>query len=102
GLLICPCGARFEAIKGGNWLGPSGVGVYVCAARRRKGPSVCTNDLALPIGDTETMFLDTIEGEVLAPSFVARVLDSAFAARPDDRLALETERARLAREIEHL
>jgi hypothetical protein len=70
GCMTCPRGARFEADQGRHWLGPRTVGVYVCAARRRKEPSVCTNNLALPITGTENMILDIIEGSVLAPSFV--------------------------------
>jgi site-specific DNA recombinase len=100
GLLVCPCGARFEALKGGNWSYRGGV--YVCSARRRKGPSVCPHNLVFPIAETDAMILSVIEGDVLAPSFIAQVLDSAFASSPDDRAEVEAERARVAREVENL
>ena len=51
GMLRCPCGAGFEALKGGNWRHRGAV--YVCAARRRKGPDVCAYDLAFPIEQTD-------------------------------------------------
>jgi site-specific DNA recombinase len=42
GILTCPCGAGFEAIKSGSWNSPNKT-VYMCSARRRKEPSACSN-----------------------------------------------------------
>jgi site-specific DNA recombinase len=102
GLLRCPCGAGFEALKTPNRTHRKGF-VYVCAARRRKGPSVCRYDLVFPIAETDAAILDVIESTVLSPGFIERVLETAMLSAPDpDRTALEDERARLAREIENL
>src|SRR4030095_7330362 len=95
GLLVCPCGARFEALKGGNWTYKGAV--YVCAARRRKGPSVCNNALVLPIEETDDTILTSIEGTVFHPDFIERLLDSAFV--PLDVAAIQSERDRLRKEI---
>lgn len=99
GLLICPCGSRFEVTKQ-SWRNSEPA--YMCAAFRRKGPSVCNNDLALPVEATERAILDVIEGSVLTPDFVERVLDSAFTSEPEARRHLQSERERTAREIENL
>lgn len=61
GFLVCDCGARFEATK--NWKGGH---VYVCAARRRKGPAVCPSETWFPVEAIERSFLDCIEQEVLS------------------------------------
>jgi hypothetical protein len=92
--------SHFEALKGGNWTYDGAV--YVCSARRRKGPSVCPHNLVFPIAETDDLVLSVIEGDVLAPSFIKQVLDSTSTSAPDDRVALETERARLVREVENL
>ena len=93
GLLACECGATFEAVRGR----------YCCSARRRKGPSVCANDVTIPIDTFEAEFLDEIEGSVLDPGFIDRVVDAAIAHRPDDdRAAWVAERTRLATEIANL
>ena len=87
GLLMCPCGARFEALKGGNWSHRGAV--YVCAARRRKGPSVCTNRLALPIAETDDRILRVVEDDVLSPysstgswTGISRRIRTPTSARP--------------------
>ena len=98
GFLQCACGARFEAVRRGRTKL-----AYICSARRRKGPSVCPNEVSLPVAEIEQTFLDVIEGTVLHPDFIDRVVDAAFALQPDDeRSALMEERTRLAREIQHL
>lgn len=100
GLLMCPCGGSFEAQKNPHGRRPGHV--YVCSTRRRKGPAVCANDLALPIAETDDAILTVIEGEVLDPKVIDRVLDSAFADPADDRAVLEAERARLVAELTNL
>jgi hypothetical protein len=98
GFLQCACGARFEAVRRGRTKHN-----YMCAARRRKGPSACPSEVSLPVADIEQTFLDVIEGTVLHPDFIDRVVDAAFASRPDDeRSAIMEERCRLVREIQHL
>ena len=52
--------------------------------------------------ETDNLILNVIEGEVLSPTFIRVVLDSAFTERPDERLARHEERARITREIENL
>ena len=98
GFLVCECGARFEAVK--QWRGtPS----YVCSARRRKGPDVCPSEISFPVGEIDQAFLDVIEGAVLHPDFIERVVDAVFANNPDaERATMLDERRRLASDIENL
>ena len=66
-------------------------------------PESCPSEVSLPVAEIEQTFLDVIEGTVLHADFIDRVVDAAFAFRPDDqRSALLEERSRLAREIQHL
>jgi hypothetical protein len=98
GFLVCACGARFEAVK--NWRG---VHAYVSSARRRKGPDACPSEVVMPVPEIERAFLDVIEGSVLHPDFIDRVVDAVFADNPDaQRQALLDERAQVARGIENL
>jgi hypothetical protein len=76
---------------------------YVCSARRRKGPAVCPSDLSFNVDGIDSVFLDALEDFVLAPTFIDRVLDAAFASNPDvERAAWQTERDQLAKEIANL
>jgi hypothetical protein len=98
GFIVCECGARFEAAK--NWRGEQ---VYVCSARRRKGPAVCASDSEMCVDDIENVFLDCLEREVLCQEFIERLLDSAFTNdRGSEREALAEERSRLKSEIANL
>jgi DNA invertase Pin-like site-specific DNA recombinase len=94
GFLQCDeCGGTFEAARG----------YYVCATRRRKGPTVCPNETSLAVEATDNLILTQIERQALDPDFIDRVLDTAFEDRPDDdRAELVKERARLASEIQNL
>jgi site-specific DNA recombinase len=93
GFLQCTCGATFEARRG----------YYVCSARRRRGPSVCGNEITMAVEDIEKTFLDVIEGEVLHPDFIDRVIEAALAVEPDvERDVLTRERAGLLGEIGNL
>ena len=93
GFLVCECGASFEAVRG----------QYVCSARRRKGEAVCASSMTFNVDAVDHVFLDALEGVLLAPDFIDRILDATFAQRPDDaREALSDERERLAREISNL
>ncbi len=98
GFLVCECGARFEASR--NWRGEH---AYVCSARRRKGPDVCPSEIVFGVDEIERVFLDAIEGSVLHPDFIDRIVDSVFASDPDaERAAALSERARLTTEISNL
>lgn len=78
GFLVCECGSRFEAVK--NWRGTH---AYVCSARRRKGPDVCPSEISFGVAEIENVFLDVIQGTVLHPDFIDRVVDAVFADNPD-------------------
>jgi site-specific DNA recombinase len=96
GLMVCSCGATFEAQTGTH--GRRRGGVYICSAARRKGRSVCTNDLHLPISETESRVLDTVERELLNLD----VFDDAIAVAVE-RLSQQTPaRAGLLVELERL
>jgi hypothetical protein len=100
GMLRCPCGANFEAQKS-----PHGIRkglVYVCSAHRRKGSAVCANNLSLPIDETDDRVLTVIEGQVLTPEFIERVLDTVFVPDAVNRAALEAEGPELERRVANL
>jgi site-specific DNA recombinase len=100
GMLRCPCGANFEAQKT-----PHGIRkfeAYVCAAARRKGPSVCASKIALPIAETDDRVLAVIERDVLHPAFIDIVLQTVFTPETIDRSALEAEREDLERQMANL
>lgn len=99
GLLRCPCGANFEAQtpKHGRRTG-----VYVCSAHRRKGRSICGNTLMLPIEATDQAILEVVEGSVLHPDFIERLVDSIVSPADTDRASLETEQVQLQAEVENL
>jgi hypothetical protein len=73
----------------------------VCAARRRKGPHVCKHDLTFAVPELDDAILGVIEGQVLAPTFVDRVLESAYPPAADPTV-LQTERAQLTQQINNL
>ena len=100
GLLRCPCGANFEAQKALHGVRPGGV--YVCSANRRKGSAICANRLALPIAETDERILLAIEGEVLTPVFIERVLDTVFVPDVADHDAIEVDARGLEREVFNL
>ena len=98
GLLVCPtCGGHFEA-RIAPWKGHANV--YLCSTRRRK-PGVCTNTLALPIGETDDAVLGIVEGEVLGTRFIEELI-ALVDTSPDPTAGLQRERQRLAQEIENL
>jgi DNA invertase Pin-like site-specific DNA recombinase len=100
GMLRCPCGANFEAQKSPHGM-RTGL-VYVCSAHRRKGAAICANGLALPIDETDDRVLGVIEGEVLTPAFIERVLDTVFVPDAVNRAALEAEGHELERQVVNL
>jgi site-specific DNA recombinase len=83
GLIRCACGAKYEA----RGL----LGVYVCAARLRKGPTVCSNDLSFTIRELDQLALDCIEGQVLSEAFIDRILSTLPASTDHGRTAAERE-----------
>jgi hypothetical protein len=75
----------------------------VCSGRRRKGRHVCASDQSFAVESMENVFLDALEQELLAPSFIEGVLDATFTLNPcDERDRLLDERDRLTREVENL
>jgi len=93
GFIQCACGATFEAVRG----------YYVCSARRRKGPSVCASEFSFPVEGIDTIFLDAIEGTLLRPEFIDRMLDDVFARDPEvERSELLDEQTRLRTEVTNL
>ena len=48
------------------------------------------------------MILSVIEGEILSPKFIERLVETAFVNPEYDRAAIEAERERIAREVENL
>ena len=95
GFIACECGATFEAVKGR----------CVCSARRRKGPTVCPQETTFDVNAIDHIFLDTLEEEVLSPTFIDRLVDAAFDAAANagaERQSWLDEQQRLTREIENL
>ena len=58
--------------------------------------------LALPIDETDDRVLGVIEGEVLTPAFIERVLDTVFVPDAINREALEADAIDLERQIANL
>ena len=78
-------------------------GLYVCSTRRRKGPSVCSQELVFGVEEIDHIFLDKIEGAVFQSAFIDRLLDEAFAIAPDvQRDQLLEEQSRLTTEITNI
>ena len=103
GLLRCRCGASFEAQSAA--YGRRRGGVYVCSAARRKGRAVCTNDLHLPIAETEAAILETVERDLLQADIYAAAVDRATARLQKQTTApaeLTIERDRIAGELANL
>jgi hypothetical protein len=65
-------------------------------------PGVCSNTLALPLAQLDEDVLSTIEGEVLRPSLIEKLLTMVDAGAAESHAALERERDRLAQEIANL
>jgi site-specific DNA recombinase len=91
GFLACQCGGTFEVVRG----------QYVCSTRRRKGVSVCASTVSISATEIERTFLDCIEGTVLHPDFIDRLVDALDQPHPE-REDLLLERTTLAREISNL
>jgi hypothetical protein len=101
GLLRCECGASFEALKGGK----GGHVYYCCSAARRKGPSVCRSDVRLPAALIEGSILNDVETKLLTANVMEPALDAVLerlSAHRPERSTLESERAKLARELSNL
>jgi site-specific DNA recombinase len=103
GLLRCACGATFEAQS--HVYGRRKGGVYVCSAARRKGRSVCANDLHLPIADTEARILDEVERALLDADVFSDAIDVALErvnGATTARTAFIVEQEQLDRELAKL
>lgn len=109
GLARCTCGSGLEAL---SWKSGGGrVYVYGCAAHRRRGATVCPNDLTVPMENADNAVLKMVEGFILEPSIIAEAVERAVSVIAGDgagerRSALEAEvdslRAQLARLVEAL
>ena len=98
GMLICPCGAHFEARKH-PWKGAPG-NVYICSARRRK-PGTCNNTLALAITETDDAVLSEVEASLLDEGSIEELLRLVEAA-PDRTDTLTADRERVRAQISNL
>lgn len=104
GLMRCTCGSGFEVL---SWKSGRGRKYqYGCAAHRRKGASICANNLRMPLAVAEDAVLRSVATYLLEPSIVQDAIERAVAElAPDERqtktAALEAElmqvRAELAR-----
>lgn len=77
------------------------------AAHHRRGPSVCSNNLTIPMEQADDAVLCAIEDVVLAPAIVDSVVDQVIeqvqAARGANRRpAIEREMATIEQEISRL
>ena len=75
GLARCTCGSGIEAIS--HKSGDTRAFAYACAANRRRGASVCANDLRVPMPAADEAVLEMVEGYILQPSIIAEAVERA-------------------------
>jgi site-specific DNA recombinase len=86
GLLRCgTCGASMEARTRSH--GRRRVPFYGCSAHFRKGSSVCSNNVEIPMADAEDAILSTIESYMLDPGIVQEIVETAVATLRADTAA---------------
>jgi hypothetical protein len=91
GLLKCGvCGGSMEVLSTTSGKGRRTFH-YRCYANRRKGPAVCTNKLAAPMGDADAAVLHEVKQTLLHPDVVERALAHAERAILRERSAGERE-----------
>jgi hypothetical protein len=106
GLLTCSqCGSSLEARSRSH--GKRRVMFYGCAAHHRRGPSVCSNSLTIPMEHADGAVLSTVEEVLLVPEVVETVVDrvgeSVRSARSSDgRPGIERKLTALEQEIGRL
>ena len=105
GKLRCSvCGGTFTGSKVAQRPGSTATPKYVyeCAVHRRKGDSVCSNTLRVPVEVIDTGVLRLLTGE-LSPAFVDRVLRLSDGGDADHgRQRIETEQDELTAAINRL
>jgi len=96
GLLKCGwCGGSFEALSSQH--GRRRAFVYGCATHRRKGATICPNDLTVPMEEADVAVLCSVEDILLDSQVLNRAIDRAMALLSrnqgaDRRAELEKER----------
>ena len=76
GLLRCAeCGSTLEARSRSH--GKRRVMFYGCAGYHKRGRTVCSNRLIVPMKDFDTVVLDAVERQVLSPDVLSDALDRA-------------------------
>lgn len=108
GLLRCAqCGSTLEARSRAHGRQQERVLFYGCAGYHKRGRTVCTNNLTIPMDDFDFTVLAAVEDQILDPSIVDEALDRAVADLQTDRTAdrrtqLERDLSRLNTEIRNL
>jgi site-specific DNA recombinase len=105
GMLTCAvCGSSLEGRTRSH--GRHRVGFYGCAGHRKKGATVCTNDLDIPMADADAAVLATIEEVMLDPTVLEAIvtrtlaqLEVDAAGESSNREALEHDLAGVEREL---
>ena len=78
GFAVCGvCGGSLCARSRSH--GRSRVYFYGCTTFERKGPSVCSNALTLPMVATDQALLEAFEDELLNPAVIVRTIEKTVA-----------------------
>jgi ribosomal protein L18 len=99
GFAVCGiCGGSLYARRRSH--GRSRRHFYECSSHDRRGPSVCSNDLALPMEATDRALLEAFEEDLLDPAVITRTIERAVAELVRDRDGGTSARAQaLEREL---
>jgi hypothetical protein len=98
GLLTCgQCGAALEARTRSH--GRKRVPYYGCSAHWRKGGTVCSNNVEIPLADAEESILAVIERCMLDPELVADILTEAVSQLKADAVQTAQRTAPLEQEL---
>lgn len=104
GLLRCQCGSSFEALSGTH--GKRRAFVYGCAAQRRKGRTICANDLVLPMAAGDEQVFEAVMAGLLTPSILSDAVQRAMTelSRTDNQTGptLEEQAVALRAELQRL
>lgn len=91
------CGGSVYAIPKGGGEGQS---VYGCSAYHRRGASVCSNHLRLPVGVVDQAVLGTLANNVLRPREIMAIVDGVLEGRRPERRAADAAAVRA--ELQHV
>lgn len=98
GMLTCGlCGSSLEGRTRSH--GRLRVPFYGCAANRRKGGTVCTNNLEIPMADADAQVLATVEKVMLDPSVLEEIVMRAMAQLTMSAATDSSNREALARDL---